>query len=94
MLGSDVTAKQADDLVKWAKHFDNSEVLKMATGSAGELMRLCGSRNPYPKKLGVIEAGAYADLLIIKGNPLEDMTTILHGIKVIMKGGKAFKDEF
>jgi imidazolonepropionase-like amidohydrolase len=38
---------------------------------------LSGPRNPYSEgKLGVIEPGAYADLLLVDGNPLEDITVI------------------
>ena len=29
-----------------------------------------------PAKLGVIEEGAYADLLLVDGNPLEDISVI------------------
>jgi|Deesub1362A_J573_1020465.scaffolds.fasta_scaffold61983_1 hypothetical protein len=37
---------------------------------------MSGARNPYPGKLGVVEKGALADLLIVDGNPLEDIDLI------------------
>jgi imidazolonepropionase-like amidohydrolase len=55
----------------------NFEVLKQLTSTAGEMLALSGPRNPYSEgKLGVIEPGAYADLLLVDGNPLEDITVI------------------
>jgi imidazolonepropionase-like amidohydrolase len=64
--------------------------------------------NPYPEgKLGVIEKGAYADILLIDGNPLEDITVIGTGgkwfgakprpaspetIRIIMKDGQIYKN--
>lgn len=68
---------------------------------------LTGRTNPYPHKLGVIEKDAYADLLIVDGNPLEDITVIganpkyfdaeprekgIESIRVIMKDGKIYKN--
>ena len=55
----------------------NFEVLKQLTSVAGEMLAMSGPRNPYREgKLGVIEPGAYADLLLVDGNPLEDITVI------------------
>ena len=45
----------------------------MATADNGELMALSGFINPYPGKLGVVEEGALADLLLVDGNPLENI---------------------
>ena len=86
----------------------NLEVLKQLTSTAGELLALSGPRNPYKAgKLGVIEEGAYADLLLVDGNPLKDITLIggtdqwfdadpewkpIESLKVIMKDGKIYKN--
>ena len=46
-------------------------------------------------ELGVIEAGAYADMLIIDGNPIEDIEVMLdyeNNFKLIMKDGVAYKN--
>ena len=56
---------------------------------------MSGPRNPYRGKLGVIEEGALADLLVIDGNPLEDIGLVARPDKnfmVIMKDGKIYKD--
>ena len=68
----------------------------MATSINAELLTLSGKRNPYPGKLGVVEEGALADLLLVDGNPLENIELIADPQKnfvVIMKDGKIYKNE-
>jgi len=55
--------------------------LKAGTSAAGELVAMSGPANPYPGKLGVIEEGAYADILVVDGNPLEDISAIGGNLK-------------
>jgi imidazolonepropionase-like amidohydrolase len=43
------------------------EALKMATADSVELMALSGYINPYPGKLGLVEVGVLADLLLVDG---------------------------
>jgi imidazolonepropionase-like amidohydrolase len=52
-------------------------------------------RNPYPGKLGVIENGAYADVLVLNGNPLEDIHMLEDpgpNLAVVMKAGQIHKN--
>jgi imidazolonepropionase-like amidohydrolase len=75
--------------------FTPAEILRQATSGNAELMALSGKRNPYPGKLGVIEEGAYADILLIDGNPLKDikiLTDAEKNIVLIMKDGKIYKN--
>ena len=72
-----------------------AEVLTMATGINAELLRLSGPRNPYPGRLGVVEEGALADLLLVDGNPVENLKLIEEPGKnfvVIMKDGTIYKN--
>jgi imidazolonepropionase-like amidohydrolase len=71
-----VDARKNRDFEKFAfaRFFGNLQALRSMTSVGGELMALTGKNNPYPGKLGVIEAGALADILIVDGNPLEDIT--------------------
>jgi imidazolonepropionase-like amidohydrolase len=72
-----------------------AEALVMATGTNAELLALSGKRNPYPGKLGVVEDGALADLLLVDGNPLENINLIADpaaNFKVIMKDGVVYKN--
>ena len=48
----------------------------MATADNGELLALSGLRSPYPGKLGVVEPGALADLLLVDGDPLANIKLI------------------
>lgn len=71
------------------------EALKMVTYDNAQLLKLSGNRNPYPKELGLIAKGAYADLIIVKGNPLEDLSLVEDpdtNFGLIMKNGKVFKN--
>jgi imidazolonepropionase-like amidohydrolase len=104
-----VDARKNRDFEKFAfaRFFGNLQALRSMTSVGGELMALTGKNNPYPGKLGVIEAGALADILIVDGNPLEDITVIganskyfdakprgqgIETIHLIMKDGKIYKD--
>jgi imidazolonepropionase-like amidohydrolase len=88
-------AKQAYELTNRLKWFTPFEILNQATVNNAELMSWSGPRNPYPGKLGVIEEGAYADILLVDGNPLEDLTLFNKPEKtlaLIMKDGKIYKN--
>ena len=79
-------------LVRW---FTPAEALVMATSTNAELLALSGKRNPYPGKLGVVEQGALADLLLVDGNPLDNINLIAdpaNNFKIIMKDGRIYKD--
>jgi imidazolonepropionase-like amidohydrolase len=79
-------------LTKW---YTPGETLVMATGTNAELLALSGKRNPYPGRLGVVQEGALADLLLIDGDPVANIALITDPEKnmvVIMKDGKIFKN--
>ena len=82
-------------LTKLARWYSPAETLAMATGTNAQLLALSGKRNPYPDKLGVVEEGALADLLLVDGNPIEDIKLIEDPVKnfvLIMKDGKVYKN--
>jgi len=79
-------------LVRW---YSPAEALVMATGTNAELLALSGKRSPYPGKLGVVEEGALADLLLVDGNPIANINLVADPDKnfvVIMKDGKIYKN--
>ena len=88
--------KQGKMLTKMGNYFTPYEALKMATSTNAELIELCGPRNPYRDgDLGVIKEGAYADLILVDGNPLEDLNLVAdpeNNFVVIMKDGKVYKN--
>ena len=83
-------------LAKMKRWFTPYEALKMATSTNAELLALCGPRNPYPEgALGVIQAGAYADMILVDGNPLENLDLVADAEKhfvMIMKDGVIYKN--
>ena len=90
-----LATRQGAILAKMVRWYTPAEALKMATADNGALMALSGFINPYPGKLGMVEEGAIADLLLIDGNPLENIKLVADPEKnflVIMKGGTIYKD--
>jgi imidazolonepropionase-like amidohydrolase len=87
--------RQGAQLAKLTRWYTPAETLAMATSANGELLQLTGLRNPYPGRLGVVEEGALADLLLVDGDPLEDIDLIAdpgRNFLVIMKDGVVFKN--
>jgi imidazolonepropionase-like amidohydrolase len=89
--------------------FSNVQALKTATSSAGYVLSWSGGMNPYKDAypglseeekakrgigLGVVEEGAYADLLVIKGNPLEKLEVLKDrgNMQLIIKDGHVWKN--
>jgi len=109
VLSTQVQFRQLVDHEKWyaGELFGNYFALKGMTSTPGQLAQLTGQTNPYPGTLGVIEEGAYADILLVDGNPLEDLAAIgadsgwfdaeprtqnVESIRIIMKDGKIYKN--
>ena len=87
--------RQGTMLTHLSRWFTPAEVLKMATAVNGELLALSGPRNPYSGRIGLVEDGALADVLLVDGNPLADLKlleTPEKNLLVIMKDGKIHKD--
>lgn len=87
--------EQNSYILRLQKWFTNAEILKMITQDNGELLQLSGLRSPYPGKLGVIEEQALADLILVDGNPLKDLSLIVNPDKnflVIIKDGQIYKN--
>jgi imidazolonepropionase-like amidohydrolase len=90
-----MAAQQGAILASLARWYTPAEALAMATGTNAELLALSGKRNPYPGKLGVVEQGALADLLLVEGNPLENLDLVAdpaNNFKIIMKDGRIYKN--
>jgi imidazolonepropionase-like amidohydrolase len=95
LFSKKLAARQTSMIVNLTKWFTPAEALTMATATNAELLTLSGLRNPYPGKLGVVEEGALADLLLVDGDPLANIELIEDPAKnfvVIMKDGKIYKN--
>ncbi|MBI1246796.1 amidohydrolase family protein [bacterium] len=90
-----LATKQGKQLAKMKRWFTPYEVLKMATHDNAQLLKLCGPRNPYPGELGVVKEGALADLILVDGNPLQNLDLVADPDKnfvIIMKNGVICKN--
>ncbi|MBP6627459.1 MAG: amidohydrolase family protein, partial [Arenimonas sp.] len=88
-------AGQNANLLKLQQWFSAPEILTMVTHDNAELLALSGERSPYRGQLGVVRAGALADLLLVDGDPLADVTLLgdpAGNFDLIMKDGKIYKD--
>lgn len=79
-----------------SRYFKPIQALRAATSHGGQLAALTGPNNPWQEgPLGVVEEGAYADLLLVDGNPLEDislMSDARRNFLLIMKDGLIHKN--
>lgn len=100
-FGTDAAAGMVDTVLyefdARSEFFTPLEMLKQATSTNAELLRFSRSRDPYrAAPLGVVAEGAWADILIYDANPLNDIKVVINPadhLKVIIKGGKVYKDE-
>jgi imidazolonepropionase-like amidohydrolase len=83
-------------LPRLGRIFPNAEVLRIATSGNCELFARSGKRNPYrAAPLGVIREGAWADLLVVRGNPLDDLHLLEdyeRNLLLIVKDGSIYKN--
>jgi imidazolonepropionase-like amidohydrolase len=95
LFSPQLAQRQGELLTKLTRWYTPAETLIMATGTNAQLLELSGKRNPYPGKLGVVEEGALADLLLVDGDPMANIKLIENPAKnfvVIVKDGKVFKN--
>jgi len=91
----DLNEQQNSFLLRLQKWFTNAEIIKMVTQDNAALLQLAGLRSPYPGKLGVIEEGSMADMLLVDGDPLKDLKLLADPNKnflLIVKDGQIFKN--
>lgn len=95
LFSSALAAQQNRILASLTRWYTPAETLIMATGTNAQLLALSGKRSPYTGRLGVVEEGALADLLLVNGDPLSDITVITdpeRNFVVIMKDGEVVKN--
>jgi imidazolonepropionase-like amidohydrolase len=95
-VSKEMFAEQVKMMERLLDIYEPVDILRMATSNSGELFAMSGElRNPYQKgPLGVIQEGAYADLLVVNGNPLKSLDAITNteNLKIIMKDGVIYKN--
>ena len=94
MFGPDLP-NQADNIIKFQEVAQDTHlVLQTATSNAAELLGWSGGMNPYKEgTLGTIAEGGYADIILIDGNPLEDISRLKRNhVDFVMKDGLVYKN--
>jgi imidazolonepropionase-like amidohydrolase len=96
LLMNPPSENQGAQLARLGTWMSPYEVLKIATSENAKMLEMSGPRHPYKEgPLGVIKEGAYADILLVNGNPLEDLDLVADAEKnfmLIMKNGKIYKN--
>lgn len=89
--------RQIEMFTRLAEYMDPSEALRMGTSGNAELFRMSGERDPYREApLGVIAEGAWADMLVVNGDPTRDLGILADpdsALAVIIKDGRVFKNQ-
>ena len=94
MFGPDLP-NQADNIIKFQEVAQDTHlVLQTATKNAAEVLGWSGGMNPYKEgTLGTIAEGGYADIILIDGNPLEDISRLKRNhVDFVMKDGLVYKN--
>ncbi|MDI7861457.1 amidohydrolase family protein [Rhizobiaceae bacterium n13] len=95
LFSPELTPRQGTMLTHLSQWYSNAEILKTATSTNADLLALSGPRNPYDGKLGVLETGAFADILLVDGDPLAEINLLQDpdkNLAVIMKDGRIHKN--
>jgi len=83
------------DLTVFKQRFGSFRGLVAATGNIHDLLKLTTYQNPYPDgHIGILTEGSYADLLLVDGNPVEDLDVLgnTDNIRLVMKDGAVYKN--
>ncbi len=93
MYGTDLFAdmhdQQLQEFVIRSEVQPPADLIRSATTTAARLLCMVG-------QVGVVAPGAYADLLVVDGNPLQDIRVLTapdRNLKLIMKEGRVYKNE-
>jgi imidazolonepropionase-like amidohydrolase len=95
LFDAKLATRQGAQLAKMKRWYSAADVLKTATGTNAELLAMSGPRNPYPGKVGVIEDGAFADILLVDGDPTINIDLVADpgkNFRLIMKDGRIYKN--
>ncbi len=91
----DLNVEQNNSILQLLEWFEPHEMLKIVTYNNARMLDLSGMRSPFQGRLGVVEEGALADLLLVKGDVLRNPDLIAdpeNNFLIIMKDGKIYKN--
>jgi imidazolonepropionase-like amidohydrolase len=88
LIGTHMHRLQSEEFLIRAKVMPSHEVISHATANGAKICQMEG-------KIGCIRPGANADLIVVDGDPLKDLSLLTgqgRHMPLIMKGGVAFKN--
>lgn len=95
LFDPEAAARRGSQIAKMTRWYSPAQALRMATVDNAALLALSGPRSPYRGTLGVVKPDALADLLLVDGDPLADLTLLERpetSLAVIMKDGRIYKN--
>ncbi len=96
LLEPDKETHQITMFARLSEFMEPIEAVRMATSTNAELFRMCGLRDPYiDAPIGVVKPGAWADFLLVDGDPTKDLSFFndyQDTLRVIVKNGVAHKN--
>ena len=95
LFNASMAESQGRNLSYMARLYAPAQALKPATADNAFILAMSGPRNPCPSRLGVIQKGAYADLLLVDGDPTQNLDLVADpdtNFKVIMKAGTIYQN--
>ncbi|MDH6679506.1 imidazolonepropionase-like amidohydrolase [Rhodococcus sp. LBL1] len=96
LLEPQFAKRQSEMAARLGDFYSNVEALRMLTSGNAQLFQLAGERDPYrDAPFGVVAQGAWADVLLVDGNPLDDLSVLADPEKylsVIVKNGQVVKN--
>ncbi|MCC5951976.1 MAG: amidohydrolase family protein [Acidimicrobiia bacterium] len=96
LMEPEKAANQPVMFARLSEFMDPVDALRMATSTNAELFRMAGKRDPYAEApMGVVAPGAWADFLLVDGDPTTDLSPFADpdtNLRLIVKGGKVYKN--
>lgn len=87
LIGTHMHRLQSEEFLIRGRIMPAHEVISHATGNAAKICQMDG-------RIGTIRAGAHADLIVVDGDPLKDLSLLTgqgQHMPLIMKGGMVYK---
>jgi len=94
--GDSIFAAFQEEFAYRDEFYEPIEQMIQVTGINGEMLAMSGLKNPYPDApLGVIAEGAFADIILIDGDPTQDIRALMDAdnVDLIMKDGAIYKND-
>ncbi|SIO91102.1 amidohydrolase family protein [Nocardiopsis sp. JB363] len=98
LFAPDAGDRQSRMFARLDRYMSPVDALRVGTSGNAALLRMSGNRDPYGQaELGVVRPGAWADLLVVEGDPTKDLSLLAdpeRNLSVIVKDGLTYRNRF